>query len=375
MNILIATDKFKGSLTAMQACEAIRQGILEAVPLAKTNMVPLADGGEDTLEVLEGAINFDRVTVKVSNPIFKPIETWYGLKKDVAYIEMAKASGLLLLSDTDRHAPYTTTLGTGELIADAIKKGANQIYLFVGGSATNDVGIGMASALGYQFLDANNQDVPPVGNSLSEITSIVSDNVKLPKHLSVNLVTDVQNPLFGNDGAARVFASQKGASKIEIEHLENGLKHFDTLASKKFGASMAQIEGAGAAGGLGAGAIWFLDAKVQPGIKTVLNILDFNAHLQNTDVVITGEGKLDTQTLQGKVVKGVIDSCEIHNIPVGIVCGAMELHKQELEKLAIWEVEAVLSNDITLEEAISNAAYYVKQKSSIIIKNILKKLT
>lgn len=368
MKILVATDKFKGSLSANKACNAVKEGILNFNKSADIKLLPLADGGEGSLEVLEQKLNFKRISVKVNNPLFEPVTTWYGLAKTTAYIEMAKASGLLLLSKKTRHAPSTTSLGTGELIIDALKKGARKIYLFVGGSATNDAGIGVAQALGFRFLNKKKEILSPIGKNLTEIEFIEGKSVSVLADIEFILVTDVKNPLFGKNGAAHVFAKQKGATKKEMNQLDAGLRNFNEIAKRKWGKDISKFEGSGAAGGLGAGAMLFLNAKKEAGIAAIMKILDFDSYIKESDFVISGEGKLDKQTLEGKVVKGVIDKCIEFNKPLGIVCGVSELNEKELKEYPIQAIEVIKSDKISSYQAMHNAYNFLVLRAENLIK-------
>lgn len=370
MNVLVASDKFKGSLTAIEACNAIKEGVLAHNPEANVVQLPLADGGEDTLDILEPILGFERITLNVTGPLFKKVKAWYGLRGNVAYIEMAKASGLLLLESKDQHAPSTTTQGTGELIYDAINRGATRVYLFVGGSATNDAGLGMAKALGYNFLDSS-KTLKPIGASLSQIKSLDDSKVIDLEKVEFVLVTDVENPLYGTNGAAYVFGKQKGATDQEITMLDEGLKNFNEVAKKHFGRDVSNLPGAGAAGGIGAGAMLFLKAKVKQGIHTVMDIINFDAKIEKVDFVISGEGKFDTQTLNGKVIKGVIDKCVQFDKPLGVVCGVLELDETQLQELPIITVEAIKNEATTLNEAINNAYKLLTNRSQSLFKKML----
>lgn len=370
MKILIAPDKFKGSLTAQEVCLAIERGIKKYDSTIETILHPLADGGEGTINILTNFLDLESIKVEVSNPMFNPIYSFYKLKNDTAYIEMAVASGLELLNPEERNCMNTTTLGTGELILDAIQKGVKKIFLFIGGSATNDAGIGMATALGYQFLDEEKKQIFPIGKNLSKIHSIDSSQLNFnPLEIEITAVCDVENVLFGKNGAAYVYAAQKGANKKEIEILDQGLQHFSKIITAHFQKNIAQTKGAGAAGGLGAGAMIFLNAKIQSGIQTVLELTHFEEKLNDVDLVITGEGKLDFQTLKGKVVKGVADLASKKSIAVNVICGACDISLDEIKQLGIEKIATILNNDMTSEQAILEAKERVEQLAFNMIRN------
>ncbi len=355
MKILIAPDKFKGSLTAEEVCNAIEKGIKRILPDSKVKKIPLADGGEGSLSILEQILNFKKIFITVNNPLFKPIKTYYGLLEKTAYIEMASASGLQLLRKKERTPMLTTTFGTGEMIVDSIKRGAKKIYLFIGGSATNDAGIGIASALGYKFKDEKNNTLMPVGKNLSKIKHIDVSKSIFPEDVEVNVLTDVNNPLTGKNGAAYVFAKQKGATEKEIEELDAGVRNFSEIVKNTFGKDVAKIAGSGAAGGVGGGAVVFCNGTIKSGINTILDLLKIDNYIEQSDLVITGEGLLDKQTLKGKVVKGVLDRCKKLNKPAAILCGDTTLTENEIKHLDTIIVKTIKTEDISKEESIKNA--------------------
>ncbi len=368
MNILIIPDKFKYSLTAQEVCNAVEEGIKKYLPQANIIKIPLADGGEGSLSVLEQIINFNRVYLEVKNPLFEPITAYYGLLNDTAYIEMAKASGLQLLAADERNPMHTTSFGMGEMILDAIKKGVKKIYLFVGGSATNDAGMGIASALGYVFSDENHNILSPIGANLVMINSIDNDGIIPLDKIEVKVLTDVTNPLFGESGAASVFAAQKGATEKEIKILDSGLRNYAKITKLKFGIDVSEMPGSGAAGGVGAGAIVFCNAQIVSGIDSILDLLNINDYIEKSDFIITGEGLLDKQTLEGKVVKGVIDRCRKFNKPLGIVCGDMTLTGNEIRNIYPAIIKKIRIDNISKKEAIVNAYNYLVKISEEMIK-------
>ncbi len=355
MHTLIIPDKFKGSLTATEVCNSVSKGILSVYPNSKITKLPLADGGEESLETLEATLNLSRIYLKVNNPLFIPTKAWYGIKNDTAYIEMAKASGLQLLEKGEQNPMDTTSYGTGELIIDAIKNGAKIIYLFVGGSATNDAGIGLASALGYSFLDGNNNVIEPIGSNLKHICKIENScNIDF-NEIVFYVLTDVTNTLFGENGAAFVFAAQKGASKKEIVELDEGLENFNFLTKKHFEKDFSNIAGSGAAGGIGAGVMCFCNAELKSGINEIIKLLNIEQKIEDADLVITGEGLFDHQTLQGKVVKGVMDLCKKKNKPLAILCGATNFTKDEINEFNPIIIKPIKTESISIEDSMGNA--------------------
>jgi len=372
MKIIIAPDKFKGSLTAIEVCNAVEKGLKKADPAIEVIKHPLADGGEGTLAILEHYFKLKTIDAKVNDPLFRIISSNYKVSKDAAYIEMSKASGLQLLKKSAQNCFYTTTYGTGELITDAINKGFKNIVLFIGGSATNDAGIGMANALGYSFYDKNGLKIKPIGKELINIAKIDAENLKFDlSNINFTVICDVKNPLYGDKGAAFMYASQKGASKKEIEILNSGLINFDSQIKIHFGKHVACVKGSGAAGGLGAGAVSFLNAKIISGIDFILDKTDFKAHFKNNiDLIITGEGSIDRQTLEGKVVKGVSEFANKNNIPFAIISGKIEDRNLIQQNLKPVYIHSIMGLKISLEDAIHNASKYV----SLIAEDIVKSL-
>lgn len=363
MNILIAPDKFKGSLTALEVCNAVEAGAINILPTSKITKLPLADGGEGSLEAIEKAIQFKRILIEVKDPLYRKVKTYYGLLNEVAYIEMALASGLQLLSEEEQNPILTSSFGTGEIILDAIKKGVKKIYLFVGGSATNDAGIGIASALGYVFKDEQKNILKPIGGNLIKIKEIDSSNAISFKDVEVVVLTDVNNPLFGKDGAANVYAKQKGASTPEVAQLNSGLVNFSKIVKSTFGRDVSNIPRSGAAGGVGAGVRIFCNAKIKSGIETILDLLSFGKLIQKADLVITGEGLLDKQTLEGKVVKGIVDKCIAANKPVGVVCGSLNLDEVELKELNATIIKSIKTKELTKDESMQNAYLHLAKRT------------
>ena len=372
-NILIAPDKFKGSLTATQVCEAISTGVARFDSSFCVDQVPMADGGEGTLSVLSSMMPLQKISVEVCDPLFRPMVADYLIGQDVAYVEMSAASGLELLSPSERNCLYTTTYGTGQLIRDAIQRGVKALYLFVGGSATNDAGIGMANALGYAFTDANNESLKPIGENLVRIKDFYLQDPEVNwQDISFQVVCDVQNTLFGHDGAAWVYAAQKGADARGIELLDQGLKNFGDLVKRKLDRDVAKERGSGAAGGLAAGAMAFLDATVKSGIDTVIDIVGLETYMKNADLVITGEGKFDQQTLAGKVVAGVSALAGKYRVPVGVLCGVKDddVSDKDLKQLGVSKLLTIKDRDMDLDFAINNAYNLLMERSTEIVKSL-----
>jgi len=337
MKIVVALDKFKGSLTAAEACEIVRR----ALPAAEIIVKPMADGGDGTAAALHAALGGDWISKKVTGPRPEKDCTakylWLAADRR-AFVEMAQASGLVLLPPEQRNPLLTTTFGTGELLADAIRRGAERIWLAVGGSATTDGGIGAAAAVGWQFLDAQGQPVKPIGGELERIVTLRPPNSSLP---AVEVLCDVDNPLCGEHGAARVFGPQKGATPEMVERLDAGLHHLAGLVQTQLGKDILNIPGAGAAGGLAGGAIAFLNARLVPGIETVMTASRLAEDLAGADWVITGEGQFDEQSLRGKVVAGVTALARRHGVKVAVLAGRVKLSETEWQRAGISIAQAI----------------------------------
>ena len=357
MNILLAPDKFKGSLSAEQVCAALSEGLIKKYPDATIVSVPLADGGEGTSELLTRYFNGIMVTASVTNPLFEKITATYGYAADeqIAFIEMASASGLEQIPREKRNPLYTTTYGTGELIKDALERGAKKILLGIGGSATNDAGIGMAKALGFQFFDQHSQRIKPTGENLTHLHTIDASRLH-PRIKETEFIAlcDVVNPLHGSNGAAHVYALQKGADNNAIALLEEGLKNYERVIQNTFGVA-ADFPGAGAGGGIASGAHVFLNARIEKGMEYVIHALRLEEKIKQADIVITGEGKIDRQTLSGKVVSAVAKLASQYHKKVIAVCGQCELRQEELYKMGIHELISLTDPFTSQEEAIKNA--------------------
>jgi glycerate kinase len=363
VNILVAPDKFRGSLGATEVCLAIKVGILLAFPHANIITVPLADGGEGTSEILTRQAGGEYLTVTVSDPLGRKINSSYGISQDgqTAFIEMAAASGLALLSVQERNPMLTSSYGTGELIRDALDRHVKKIILGIGGSATTDGGIGMATALGYRFYDDHDEMLAPNGAALNHIRSIDSSQVDSRlSTVSVVVACDVTNPLFGRRGAAYVYGPQKGATADMLEGLDKGLRNFSEVATKTFGRNVSHEVGAGAAGGLGAGCMWFLNATIRDGAGIVMEQSNMAKLIQGSDLVITGEGKVDEQTLSGKVVKGLADFCGKFDVPLAVVCGTLQISPDQIRSAGITYAVSVLNRPMGLNVAEKEAFGLIK---------------
>ncbi|WP_025762259.1 glycerate kinase [Dyadobacter tibetensis] len=359
MNIIVAPDKFKGSLSTFEVIEAISTGIRWVNPETIIHAVPMADGGEGTMQIMTEASKGTIQKVSVRDPLDRIIEAEYGYSKEqeTAFIEMAAASGLHLLSRNEYNPLLTSTFGTGQIIQDALLKGAKKIVLGIGGSATTDAGIGMAAALGYRFYDDQDVEVLPIGGMMRNISKIDTSMV-LPQlqQCKVVVACDVTNPLLGQEGAAAVYGPQKGASPEMIPLLEQGLERISNLAKEVFHMDIHQKPGSGAAGGLGAGCQWFLGGELQEGVKVIMELSNLENLIQSADLVITGEGRVDQQTLQGKVVKGLANLCNRNQVPLAVLCGSLSISAEELETAGITYASSILDKPMDLDTALSEAS-------------------
>ena len=354
MKFILAPDKYKGSLTGREFCETVALGIKKVFPNAEIISRPLADGGDGTIDVVADYLNASKVSVKVKDPLFREIITQYLLSEDkqTAFIEMSEASGYKLLEKSEMNCMDTTTLGTGEMIADALEKGAKTIVLGIGGSATNDGGMGMAQALGYSFLDAYGNELESIGRNLENVSEINQDNVnpKLSK-AKIQVACDVNNPFYGENGAAKIYGAQKGASMEDIEFLDKGLESFAKVLQSTFGVDVQNIAGAGAAGGVGGGAVVFLNAELASGVDLVMELANFDEVLKGADWVITGEGQLDGQTFSGKTISGVVQSAKRQNVPIAAFCGSIDVTIEEMQKMGLDYAVSILNQIGNLDDA------------------------
>jgi glycerate kinase len=338
-HVVIAPDKFKGSLGAPAVARHIGAGLRRARPDVALVELPVADGGDGTVDAAVVA-GFDRVRAQVTGPTGEPVTASYAVRGDVAVVELAEASGLRSLPGGDLAPLTATSRGTGELIGDAVRQGARRIVLGLGGSACTDGGTGLAAALGARFLDANGRELPPGGAALRDLDRIEAAGA-WPPEVTVVVASDVDSPLLGPDGAAHVFGPQKGAGPDEVATLEEGLTRLDAVVRRDLGVEAAERPGAGAAGGAGFGAMVFLSAAVEPGITYLLDLLGFASHLAGARLVITGEGALDRQTLRGKAPAGVARAAAEAGVPVLAVAGRTTLSTDELRDAGFRDAYAL----------------------------------
>jgi len=355
MKIVIAMDSFKGSLTAQQACKIVAEGFASVVPDLEIVTRPMADGGEGTAQTMIAARGGKWIVTEVTGPLPEMrAEAGFAFFEDnqTALVEMAAASGMQLLRTEQLNPLKTTTYGTGELIKSAVDYGAKWILLAVGGSATVDGGVGAAMALGWRFLDGQENQVGPGGGEVERICKIIR-----PKELNLPetcVLYDVSNPLCGNQGAARVFVPQKGGTPEMVNRLEAGLRHLAGLVCEQLGFDISNIPGGGAAGGLAAGAAAFMNASLVPGIETVIEASGLREDIKDADWVITGEGKFDKQSLHGKVVSGIAKLAAGTRVKAGVIAGSVELADEQWRQLGIAEAIGIQTRQMSLDYAFNN---------------------
>jgi len=376
MRILIAPDKFKGSLSSGEAAEAICRGLAEGWPEAEDLLCPLADGGEGTMEVLVKATGGETVPCEATGPLGELRSSCLGLLGDgkTAVVEMAAASGLELIPPHRRDPLVTSTKGTGDLIRHALDRGIRRIIVGIGGSGTNDGGTGMASALGARFLDDRGEELLPGGGNLGRLASVdVSGLDPRISETEIIVASDVGNPLLGERGASRVYAPQKGADEGGVELLESALARLAEVVSRSIAPGMEDTPGAGAAGGLGFGLQAFLGAKIRPGIEVVMGAVGFEEKLAACGLVISGEGRLDSQTAYGKTVSGVARTARRRGIPVLALGGEVTAEAASLREMGVSALLSIAPGPISQEESMREAATLL-ERTAREIGSLLKRL-
>ena len=356
MKLIFASDSFKGSLSSEKTAALLTKAAREVYGDCECISVPMADGGEGTVDAVIAALNGEKVRAAVHDPLMNSIQATYGIAGKKAIIEMAAASGLTLVPKHLRDPMNTTTFGTGELILDAIDRGCRELFIAIGGSATNDGGMGCMRALGAGFLDNDGFELTGCGKDLADVAVIDLDGLDTRlSETKITVLCDVKNPLCGLNGATRVFAKQKGATSQTTELLERGMQNYRDLIQKQFGVDCDAVEGAGAAGGLGAALKVFLRADMRSGIETVLDLVGFDKMLDGADLVVTGEGRADWQSCCGKVMQGVGLRAKAKKVPVIGLCGSLGEGAEELLQYGITELIPITDGSISLDEAMANA--------------------
>ena len=373
MKIVIAPDSFKGSLTAVEAADAIEIGFRAVYPDAEYVKVPMADGGEGTVQSLVDATSGTIINQSVIGPMGDMVSGFFGILGDsrTAVVEMAAASGIHLVKPEERNIYLASSFGTGQLINAALDHGCDKLIIGLGGSATNDGGMGMMKALGGQFLDQSSAPLAPDVRALSQLARIDLQhlNPRLGK-TEIFVACDVDNPLCGENGAARVFGPQKGATEEDIAVLDQALARYGDVLSNNTGRNIAVEPGAGAAGGMGAALIGLIDAVVKPGVDLVIGIVELAKSIVDADLVITGEGRVDSQTIHGKTPVGVAKIAKSHNLPVICIAGSVEDDADIIHQLGIDEIYSVIEGDYDLTKVLIEAGHKLTQAAQKIAKSL-----
>lgn len=354
MKVVVAIDSLKGSLSSMEAGLAIKEGVRLAHPDADVVVKPLADGGEGTTDALIEGMGGERIDITITGPLGKPVQAYYGYLEETktAILEMASAAGIILVSKEEKNPLTATTYGVGEMILDAVDRGCRNFIIGIGGSATNDGGIGMLKALGYTFLDADGQDAGQGAQALGKVTSIRKEHVsKALAECHFQVACDVTNPLCGNNGATYIYGPQKGVTDNIKEELDHAMAHYATVTRVALGCDYEKAEGAGAAGGLGFALLSYLHAKLTPGIDLILNAVELEKELKDADIVVTGEGRLDHQTAMGKAPVGVAKLAKKYDAKVIAFAGSVAPEATACNQAGIDAFFPIVRGITTLKEA------------------------
>lgn len=357
MKFLFASDSFKGTLSCEKTAELLIKAAKQVFPQCSCTGVPVADGGEGTADAVLSAMGGSKVMLEVHDPLMRSLQASYGrIDENRAIIEMAAASGLPLLTEAEYNPATTTSYGTGELIAAALQAGCKDITIAIGGSATNDGGMGCMCALGVRFLDKNGQELTGVGDNLKQVAHIDTSGM-LPqvKEASFTVICDVTNPLCGKNGATYTYGPQKGGTPQLLDGLEEGMCNYRDVIIKEFGINLDELSGAGAAGGLGGALAVFLKARMKPGSETVLDLIEFDSRLRDVSLVITGEGRLDWQSCFGKVVQGVGLRCKKRSVPAIAFVGSTGTGAEQILQHGITAIVKTAPDDMPVSEALARA--------------------
>lgn len=376
MKVVISIDSLKGSLSSMEAATAIKEGILEVNKETEVVIMPLADGGEGTVDALVEGMNGQAILTSVMGPIEEKVEAKYGILSDgkTAIMEMAQAAGFALVPAEKKNPLYTTTYGVGEMIKEAIEKGCRNFIVGIGGSATNDAGVGMLQALGFEFYDEKNNLVGLGGHVLNKIKKIKIDNrLKELDQCSFKIACDVNNPLYGENGAAYIYGPQKGATPEIVKELDEGLRNFAQVVKADLEMDIAEVPGVGAAGGMGFAFLGFLNSKLESGIKIILDEINLDDTVKGADIVITGEGRLDNQTAMGKAPIGVAKIAKKHGAKVIAIAGCTTDDAVRCNEEGIDAYFSIVNSAMTIEEAIKKETAIKNMKSTTIqVFNLIK---
>jgi len=371
MKIVIAPDSFKESLSAKQVAHSIAKGIEKVIPKAEIVQIPVSDGGEGLLDALIEPLVGKITSVKVKDPLYRDIHAAFGILEDkhTGIIEMATASGLELLTESEKNPLITSTFGTGQLIKEALDRGCSKIIIGLGGSATNDGGIGMIKALGGKFLNIDGEEIGDGGGALDKLYSIDLSNFdQRIGECEIIAACDVSNPLTGIKGASLVYGAQKGGNPKQLEQLDRNLLHYASIIRSSIGIDIDTPAGAGAAGGLGGTLLGFFNAKLISGIDLIIESLELERHVKDADLVITGEGKIDSQTLHGKTVLGVAAIAKKYNVPVIAIAGKVGDGIDEIYDLGVTSIYSIIDQPMKLEEAMEQADNLIRS----CIENIMR---
>jgi len=359
MHFLVVCDKFKSSLTAPQVCNVIAKSLLLKYPEVSIEKRPFADGGDGTLDVIKTIYNTEEFCLNTQDPLGRTIESNFLISENTAFIELAAASGIARIKDHELNPMLTHTIGTGKLIEAALETGLSEIVLCLGGSCTNDAGLGIAHALGFRFKDRDSNELDPIGMNLTAVQKIyIPDNLK---KFNLKILCDVSNPLYGANGAAHVFGRQKGANDEQIKILDLGLQHIAYIIKEQMGVDIAHIEGGAAAGGIAAGLFGLLEAEVLNGFDYLSELCDLEEAIEKAEVIITGEGRLDHQSLDGKLVGKIASLAKSKSKKLVAVVGQNTLSESVLHAHGIEAVYAVDSLSLNLQDAMERAAIYVEK--------------
>lgn len=375
MNIVIAPDSFKGSMSALAAALVMERAALDAFPNAKTVLKPMADGGEGTLDIIIEATSSIKVPIICTDPLGNRIHTFYALSKDqkTAYIECANIAGLTLVPEEKRNPDDTTSFGMGEVIKDALDRGCKEIVIALGGSATNDGGLGMLTALGLRAWDQDGKLLGPFGKDLLNVSHLSFDTFdKRVFKTKLKIVSDVINPLCGSNGASYIFGPQKGATKKQVEHYDRALKSFSELMQKEQSLKIRNVEGAGAAGGLGFSML-ILGGEIVPGAEYVADVLQLEQAIKQADLVLTGEGKSDEQTLFGKAPGYVAELANQYQVPVLLISGSLTGDIAQLQQL-FTGCFSIMQKPMSLNEAMSESRQLLYEQTKQLL-YFLKKIS
>ncbi|MEJ8734964.1 MULTISPECIES: glycerate kinase family protein [Mediterraneibacter] len=367
MKVVLAIDSLKGSLSSVQAGNAAKEGILNAQPDATVIVRPLADGGEGTTDALIEGLGATKIDITVTGPLGKPVHTYYGLLPDTntAVLEMASAAGITLLAEEEKDPLRASTYGVGEMIKDAIVKGCRDFIIGIGGSATNDGGIGMLKALGFSFLDVNGRETKEGAQALDTVFSIdISHRIPELKNCRFRIACDVTNPLYGENGATYIYGPQKGVTESMKPALDSAMQQYARVVNKTFAKEYSSYAGAGAAGGLGFAFLSFLNASLVPGVELILDVIHLEEDIKDADIVVTGEGRMDHQTAMGKAPIGVAALAKKHGAKVIAFAGSVTLDASACNHAGIDAFFPIIREITTLEEAMAPANAYTNMKAA-----------